>query len=404
MIAPNSWVEIDRAALVSNVREFRRVVGPSCRLLGLVKGNAYGHGLQETARVLLDAGVDGLGVEAVGEAVALRMGDITCPLLLMGTVPPDAFPLLLEQQLTPMLVSLTEVQGLGEFTSGRACVLEGHLKFDTGMHRQGIMRHELPALMDVLGKYSGLRITGVATHFARADEADAPEWSRRQLAQFHEILAALAVGGIHPPIRHAANSAAALLWPETHLDMVRLGISLYGFWPAPAVRCASPCQVALCPVLTWKTRVGAVKAVPSGCSVGYGGSYTTRRDSWVAVLPLGYYDGYSRALSNQAHVLIHGQRAPVCGRVSMNLMSVDVTGIPDVRPGDEVVLLGRQGEAEVTAEEMAAWLGTLHYEVTTRINPLIPRVVVGPPVIPASRPSAGACYSASVAPAEPRTG
>ncbi|MBI3328294.1 MAG: alanine racemase [Nitrospinae bacterium] len=404
MIPPNTWVEIDGAALFSNISEFRRVVGPHCRLLGLVKGNAYGHGLLETARTLLDAGVDGLGVEAVGEAVALRMGDITCPLLLLGAVPPDAFPLLVEQRLTPMLVSLAEVQGLGEFTRERGCGLEGHLKFDTGMYRQGIMQTELPALLDVLGKYPGLRITGVATHFARADEADAPEWTLRQLAQFHEIIGALAAGGIHPLIRHAANSAAALLWPETHLDMVRLGISLYGFWPAPAVQRASPCRVALRPVLTWKTRVGVVKAVPSGCSVGYGGSYTTRRDSWVAVLPLGYYDGYSRGLSNQAHVLIHGQRAPVCSRVSMNLMSVDVTDIPEVRPGDEVVLLGRQGAAEVTAEEMAAWLGTLHYEVTTRINPLIPRVIVGSHVIHASQSLEEAWHPASGAPARSRTG
>jgi alanine racemase len=159
--------------------------------------------------------------------------------------------------------------------------------------------------------------------------------------------------------------------------MVRLGIAVYGFWPGEAVRRASAERLTLRPVMTWKTRVAAVKEVPCGCSVGYNGSYVTRRESRIAVLPLGYYDGYSRSLSNLGQVLIRGQRAPVCGRVSMNLTTVDVTDIPAVQPGDEVVLIGQQGAAAVSAEEMAAWLGTIHYEVTTRINPLIPRIVVG---------------------------
>jgi alanine racemase len=244
------------------------------------------------------------------------------------------------------------------------------------MHRQGIMRSELPMLIDLLAKYPGLRITGVATHLACADEAEQPQWTRRQLAQFHDIIAALAAAGIRAPIRHAANSAAALLWPESRLEMVRLGIALYGFWPAAAVQRASAGQLTLRPVMTWKTRVGAVKTVPRGCRVGYGGSYATRRLSRLAILPLGYYDGYSRGLSNRGQVLIHGARAPVCGRVSMDLTTVDVTDIPAVQPGDEVVLLGQQGAAAIPAEDMAAWLGTIHYEVTTRINPLIPRLVV----------------------------
>jgi len=158
--------------------------------------------------------------------------------------------------------------------------------------------------------------------------------------------------------------------------MVRLGIVLYGFWPAPAVQRACAEKLTLRPVMAWKTRVAAVKEVECGCHVGYGGSYVTTRDSRIAVLPLGYYDGYGRSLSNRGQVLVHGQRASVCGRVSMNLMSIDVTDLPDVGPGDEVVLLGQQGMSAITAEEMATWLGTIHYEVTTRINPLIPRIIV----------------------------
>jgi alanine racemase len=239
------------------------------------------------------------------------------------------------------------------------------------------MREELPLLLDLLAKYPGLCVSGVATHLARADEAEHPAWTRRQLDRFHDMVAMLAASGIQAPIRHAANSAAALLWPETHLDMVRLGIALYGFWPGPAVEHACREKLTLCPVMTWKTRVAAVKAVPRGDSVGYSGSYVTTRQSRIAVLPLGYYDGYSRSLSNLGQVLIHGQRAPVCGRVSMNLMTVDVTDIAAVQPGDEAVLLGRQGTSVISAEEMATWLGTIHYEVTTRINPLIPRIVRG---------------------------
>jgi alanine racemase len=376
MITPNTWVEIDRTALLSNVRSCRQLIGPHCRLLGLVKGNAYGHGLRETATVLLAAGIDMLGVEAIGEAVTLRTAGVTCPILLVGPIPPTNVPLLVPHRLTPVVVSLEQVQMVGDFARQAACELDVHLKFDTGMHRQGIMPAELPVLLDLLAKYPGLRVRGVATHLARAEEAEQPEWTRRQLDQFHDMIATLTAAGMPAPMRHTANSAAALLWPEARLDMVRLGIALYGLWPGPAVERASAAKLTLHPVMTWKTRVGAVKAVPCGGSVGYGGSYVTTRAARIAVLPLGYYDGYSRSLSNLGQVLIHGQRAPVCGRVSMDLMTVDVTDIPAVQPGDEVVLLGQQGMSAISAEEIAAWLGTIHYEVITRINPLIPRIVV----------------------------
>jgi alanine racemase len=377
MITPNTWVEIDRAALLANVYTCRQIIGPRCQLLAMVKGNAYGHGLRETAQVLIDAGVDQLGVEAVGEAVALRMAGITCPMLLVGPLLPTHVPLLLLHGLMPLVASLEQVQMVGEHTRQAACGLDVHLKFDTGMYRQGIMPDEVPRMLDLLAKYPALHVRGAATHLARADEAEQPEWTRRQLDRFHEIVAMLAAAGIHTPIRHAANSAAALLWPETHLDMVRFGIALYGFWPGPAVQRARVDELVFRPVMTWKTRIAAIKKVESGCHVGYGGSYVTRRDSHIAVLPLGYYDGYGRSLSNCGQVLVHGQRAPVCGRVSMNLMSIDVTDVPAVAPGDEVVLIGQQGRSAIAAEDMAAWLETIHYEVTTRINPLIPRTVVG---------------------------
>ena len=377
MVTPNTWVEIDRAALLANVYTCRQIIGSRCRLLAMVKGNAYGHGLRETAQVLLDADVDMLGVEAVAEAVALRLAGITCPMLLVGSLPPANVPLLQAHELMPLLVSPEQVQMVGEFTEQTACGLDVHLKFDTGMHRQGIMPHEVPVLLDLLAKYPTLHVSGVATHLARADEAEQPEWTRRQLDRFHDIVAMLAAVGIHAPVRHAANSAAALLWPETHFDMVRFGIALYGFWPTPGVQRANAVERMLHPVMAWKTRVAAVKKVERGSYVGYNGSYVTTRDSRIAVLPLGYYDGYGRSLSNLGQVLVRGQRVPVCGRVSMNLMSVDVTEVPVVEPGDEVVLIGQQGNSAITAEEMAAWLGTIHYEVTTRINPLIPRIVVG---------------------------
>jgi alanine racemase len=377
MIAPNTWVEIDRAALVANVATCRDIIGPCCQLLAMVKGNAYGHGLGETAQVLVEAGAEMLGVEAIGEAVTLRLAGITCPMLVVGPLLPANIPLLLAHELTPLLVSPEQVQMVGDYLHQAASGLDVHLKFDTGMHRQGIMTHEVPVLLDLLAKYPTLHVSGVATHLARADEAEQPEWTRCQLERFHDMVALLARVGIRAPVRHAANSAAALLWPESHLDMVRYGIALYGFWPGPAVRRACAVDLSLRPVMTWKTRIAAVKEVRCGCYVGYNGSYVTTRDSRIAVLPLGYYDGYSRSLSNLGQVLVRGQRAPVCGRVSMNLMSVDVTEIPIAEPGDEVVLIGQQGTSAITAEEVASWLGTIHYEVTTRINPLIPRIVVG---------------------------
>jgi len=377
MITPNTWVEIDRAALVANVQTCRQLIGSGCRLLALVKGNAYGHGLRESARVLLAAGVNVLGVEAIDEAVALRSTGITAPILIVGPIPAANVSFLHSHQLIPLLVSPEQVQTVGAYTQQCSCALEAHLKFDTGMHRQGIMPDELPSLLDLLATYPGLRISGVATHLAHADEAGQPEWTWRQLERFREIVAALAAVGIQTPIRHMANSAAMLLWPETHLDMVRVGIALYGFWPGEAVRGAGMEKATLHPVMTWKTRVAAVKDVRRGCEVGYNGSYITRRDARIAVLPIGYYDGYSRSLSNCGQVLIRGQRVPVCGRVSMNLTTVDVTDIATVQAGDEVVLLGRQATEVIAAEEIAAWIGTIHYEVTTRINPLIPRLAVG---------------------------
>lgn len=377
MITPNTWVEIDRTALLANIQTCRTCVGPRCRIMALVKGNAYGHGLLESARVLLEAGVDALGVEAIGEAVTLRTAGVSCSILVVGPIPDANLALLLFHHITPLLVSLEQVQRVGAFIHQRGCELEVHVKFDTGMHRQGIMTDELPELFTVLATYPGLLIGGVATHMARADEVEHPEWTWRQLDHFRAVIAALAAAGVQTPVKHAANSAAMLLWPETHLDMVRVGIACYGFWPGEAVRCATAGKLTLRPVMTWKTRVAAIKQVRDGCAVGYNGSYTTTREARIATLPIGYYDGYARSLSNRGQVLIHGQRAPVCGRVSMNLTTVDVTDIPTVQPGDEVVLLGRQAAGLISAEEMAAWLGTIHYEVTTRINPLIPRVVVG---------------------------
>lgn len=377
MITPNTWVEIDRTAILANVRACRTCVGPHCRLLALVKGNAYGHGLLESARVLLEAGVDVLGVEAVGEAVALRAAGVGCPILVVGPIPDANLPFLLSHGITPLLVSLEQVHLVGALLHQHGGELEVHLKFDTGMHRQGLMPDELPELIAVLAKYPGLIVGGVATHLARADEVEHPEWTWGQLDHFRAVIAALAAAGVQAPVKHAANSAAMLLWPETHLDMVRVGIACYGFWPGEAVRCAVATQLTLRPAMTWKTRVAAVKQVSRGCAVGYNGSYTTTREARIATLPIGYYDGYARSLSNRGQVLIHGQRAPVCGRVSMNLTTIDVTDIPTAQPGDEVVLLGRQATALISAEEMAAWLDTIHYEVTTRINPLIPRLVVG---------------------------
>ena len=367
--------EISLPALRHNLQEVARRVGTAA-IVAVVKANAYGHGAVPVARTLLAAGARQLGVATVAEGVELRAAGITAPILVMGGVFPDEIPTLLEGDLTPVLQSPDAIATMARFAGSRniSLPLRVHLKVDTGMGRLGLTEEELLA---VLGSSwpAALQLEGLMSHLARADESD-PLPTEDQLAKFRALLDAMKSMGLVVPLAHIAGSAAILRFPASHFNMVRPGLMLYGYAPGSA---RSP---ALRPALTWKTRVVQVKRVHPGHAVSYGGTFVASRPSVLAVLPVGYADGYARGLSNRGHVLIGGRPTPIVGRVCMDLTIVDVTDHPSVHPGDEAILLGEQGTARITADDLATWLGTISYEVLCQIGRRVVRIYLDecPPV------------------------
>jgi alanine racemase len=379
------WCELDPRALTANMQAFRRLVGPDTLLTVPVKANAYGHGLIPAARAFIDGGADWLCVHALEEAEALRAAGITAPIYILG---PVALTRLAD---AVALDARLVVYNSETIVHLAACGLSArlHLKVETGNHRLGVELAEARALAAQIAATPGLELEGVSSHYANADEAADHRYAHGQLARFDTIVEALRADGHAIPIRHMANSAATILWPEHAYEMVRVGVAAYGLWPSPETRAATQeagrIDFQLRPALTWKTRIAQVRDLPAGAAIGYGCTAVTRRPTRLAVLPVGYADGYDRGLSNLAHVLIGGRRAPVMGRVCMNLIMVDVTDGPAPALEDEVVLLGRQvspgqpalpeqPDPEITAEQLAAWAGTINYEVVARISTHLPRL------------------------------
>ncbi len=375
-----NWVEIDAGALRNNVAEFKRRLEPGARLGAVVKSNAYGHGMIEVARVAAGSSADWLCVNNVDEGVALREAGLTLPILVMGYVPLDAAGEVVARSLQPVVYNPETLDRLDALASARGTTVDVHVKVETGTHRQGVLERDVPKFISRLSETHALKLAGITTHFANIEDTTSHDFAESQIAAFSRI--ATAVAGLHPApfLRHAACSAAVLLFNRTHLDLARVGIALYGLWPSKEtyVSCLERGKPSLDlkPVLSWKTRIAQVKQVGEGGYVGYGCAWRATRATKIAVLPVGYYEGYDRELSGLAHVLVRGKRAPVRGRICMNMCMVDVTDIPGAALEDEVVLLGRQGDERITAEQVAAWAGTISYEIVARIHPSLPRVVV----------------------------
>lgn len=370
-LAYPTWVEINLKALAANVRAIRSCLPDGTRLFAVVKANAYGHGAVEVARAALAAGVAGLCVARADEGLALRRAGVKAPVWVLGWISPDAAPACVEARLTPTVNSLDQAEALAAANHGPP--LPVHVKVDTGMSRYGLLPDEVLPFVRALSRFPQLRFEGLWTHFARADEAD-PTPTHTQLAVFRAVRQALVEAGYPPALCHVAASAATLR-PEFAgdlFDAVRVGIALYGLYPGDEV--AWP--VSLTPVMSWKARVARVRTLPAGTPVSYGGTFITPRPMRVALIPVGYGDGYPRALSSRGAVLIRGQRCPILGRVCMDSFVVDVDHLEDVREGDEVVLLGRQGQERITADELARQLNTINYEIVTRIMARVPRVYV----------------------------
>lgn len=375
-----SWVEVSLPALRHNLGLFRDLVHPAAGILAVVKANAYGHGLELVTQECAAAGVAMLGVHSAEEAALARRVSPQVPVLVMGYLTPAQIAEVVTQQVHVLLSSRQVLEALAAHAVRLGRALPVHIKVDTGTHRQGVPPHEAAELAQAATS-RGLAVVGVATHFANIEDTTDHSYAQLQLARFRGAVAAVrgVVGEL--PWVHAACSAAALLFREADFTLVRVGISLYGHWPSKETYLSwllahGRDGLRLEPALAWRTLVGQVKVVAAGEPIGYGLSYRTTRLSQIAVLPVGYAEGYPRALSNRGRVLLRGRIARVVGRVCMNIIMVDVTDIPGVGEGDVVTLIGRDGDERVSAEELAELAGTINYEILAGISPALPRVAV----------------------------
>lgn len=377
--------EIDLAAVAHNVRLLRRITQPRARLLVAVKADGYGHGAVEVARTALAHGATELGVAHLAEGLVLRRHDITAPILIFGHTPPQWADQLMANDLTPTVFSPTGARALSAAARLTGRRLPVHVKIDTGMGRLGILCDPLrpagapEAVAELLemARLPGIDLQGIFTHFAAADQLDLRP-AQQQLDRFLDILNQLERAGLTIALKHAANSGAILQMPDAHLDMVRAGIAVYGLRPS---REAAPPEVDLKPAMSLKAPVIHLKTVPAGTPISYGGTYTTPRATRIATIPVGYADGYRRSLSNRGHMLVRGCRAPIVGRVCMDLTMIDVGEIPEVAVGDEVVIMGRQEGQAICADDLADLLDTINYEVVSAITARVPRcyATVAPP-------------------------
>jgi alanine racemase len=367
-----TWLEIDLSAIGQNTRQIKALVGEDVRVLASLKADAYGHGALRVARTVLRNGAAWLGVATVSEALPLREAGIAAPMLVFGYTAPWQAREAVRLDLRATVYGLDSARALSQAACDLGREARVHVKVDTGMARLGLRAEDIPAIVAFcaeLRALPGVVVEGIFTHFATADSAD-QTYARRQLARFQAVLDALDAAGLRPAIAHAANSAAMLALPEARFDLVRPGIALYGLPPSAEVRLPAGFR----PALAFKTQVAQVKEIPAGEGISYGATYVTSAPTRIAVLPVGYADGFRRAPSNWGEVLVRGRRAPLLGRVCMDQCMVDVTDIPGVRQGDEVVLIGTQGEDELTAEAVAERLGTIAYEVVAELLARVPRI------------------------------
>lgn len=374
------WIELDPAALDHNLEILRSLLSPRTQLLGVVKANAYGHGMAEIAASAAGR-LDWFGVHSAGEARFLRDRALDHPILVMGFVPPAEL-YGLDGGVHLLISSIDALDFVADYRDRTGVNLPVHLKVDTGAKRQGFSVSEVNAAVGAAAERR-LEVVGLATHFANIEDTLEHEFARTQLEKFHHAieLAGSCLGGEIPYV-HAACSAASLLFRETDFSLARVGISMYGHWPSRETRLSWTLEhgrdgLGLRPVLAWRALVGQLQPVAKGESVGYGRTWTALRDTMLGVVPVGYSDGYPRALGNRSRVVVRGRPAPVVGRVCMNIFMIDVTDIPGVEIGDPVTLVGRDGQTQVTVEELADLSGTINYEFLARLSPAIPRLVTG---------------------------
>lgn len=363
------WAEINLDNLKKNYEEVRRIIGDR-KLLAVVKSNAYGHGAVEISKELEEIGADYLAVRNLEEGIELRSKGIGKPVLIMGYVFPKQVNYVVQFSLTPTILSLDFANELNSFLESYREKIKVHIKIDTGMGRLGIPYKESVDFIKEVKKLKNIEIEGLYSHFSTADEED-KDFTREQFNRFMYVVHELEKEGIHIPLKHIGNSATVIDLPQFALDGVRVGIMLYGLKPSRFVR-----EINLHPVMSIRGKIVFLKWIEKGESISYGRKFYTKRKSLIATIPMGYSDGYSRALTNIGEVIVKGKRVKVVGRVCMGKFMIDVTDVKDVSVGDEVTIIGRDGDEEITATEIAEKLDTINYEIVSRISRSVPRVYI----------------------------
>jgi alanine racemase len=369
------WAEVDLHALRQNLGQIRALAGPGRNILTVVKADAYGHGLRQTAALLMQSGTDIFGVANLAEARAIRAVGQGWPILMLGACLPEEVEVAVREGVMPTLSTLEEARLFSAAAAGHGKVVSAHLKVDTGMGRLGAPVSEAVALLDEVEKLPALVISGLYTHYSSAEEDAA--FTRRQKKVFAALVDTFASQGKKFRWLHASNSGALLLDPDDFCNTVRPGLLVYGIVPAGRRRVRAGMTSRFQPALAWKCRVSLVKEVPAGTPISYGRAFVSQRTMRVATVTAGYGDGFFRAASNRASVLVSGRRCPVLGRVTMDQMVVDVSGVAEVSTGDEVVLMGRQSGEQITAGELADWCRTVPWEILTNITYRVPRIYRG---------------------------
>lgn len=363
---------VDVGALAHNLGQLRARLAPTCAVIGIAKANAYGHGAVDICKALLQCGVSAFGVATIGEGVELREAGVACDILVLGPTVPREANELVRHRLTPLIYDESMVLALTERLHDSAGPCSVHVEVETGMGRLGIAPERVMSLLQSPAFKGRLALAGLMTHFADADSTD-PTFTHEQIGRFTHLLDQVRAAGVTVPLAHMANSAGLLHYPQSHGDAVRPGLSLYGY----LTRNHDSAPLSLKPVLSWLTHIVQIRTIQPGTTVSYNRTFTATRQSRIAILPVGYADGYSRLHSNRSSVLVHGTRAPVVGRVCMDMIMVDVTDVPQARPGDEVALIGAQGTERITAHDLAGWQGSIAYEVLCDIGPRVRRLYVG---------------------------
>lgn len=364
-----TWIEIDKRAAAQNYKVFRSILKPKTKLMAVVKSNAYGNELIGFSKMQDQFGADAFGVDSITEGLALREAGIVKPILVLGYTIHENVHIASEKNIS---ITLSNFEALSLLVKEKIPITV-HIKIDSGMHRQGFFLKDVKKLADILLKNKHITVEGMYTHFANAKNPSFTADTDKQAMEFKQATDIFEKAGFRF-IKHASATSGALLFPEYHFDMVRIGIGLSGLWPAKEVERALEKKIKLTPILSWKTVVAETKTIPKGDRIGYNFTETFSHDTGIAICPIGYWHGFPRSLSSIGHALVAGKRARVLGRVSMDMITVDVSDIKNIKIGDEVVLIGKMNKEEITADEFAAYADTSSYEIVTRINPKIQRV------------------------------